>query len=494
MRPPSERTFIVWNWVASIEEEDGANETPTQSPQDYVLVFWPDGGFSVMAECNVGGGTYTVGNYGALNLVFAPMTRAACGPDSQAREYLDALAGGRSLGFDADDRLIMTLADGGALVFAEQDMAAAVDAGLADRTLRWPGSIDAAGRQAAVDDPMLFALLLRPNGLYTAWAECNVVWGAYSYSALGALTLLPGPDAGATCAVGSQSGAFLEFLSAVRAVAVADDGAVTMTTRDGRSSTFLDLGPVEGPGIHGRTADDFPPQRLYNTIWQWVRDEDDPGVETAVEYYLVLLDEDTFAFVSDCNRGAFGYQVGRTAILFDTLAMAYHPFDDCGNGSLSDTFIGNLALVRSYTFEGNNLALTLADGGVMTLADGGPFLSADGLDDRLVGESWRWVAFNDVGQEVALPDTTDFAISFNDNGAASVVADCVLARAGYASRPDGTLTMITNQGSGLTCSTGPLVDTFFAALNRANAYTIDADGRLRLDLSDGGAMTFAPSP
>lgn len=495
---PARDAFInskVWSWT-SLTRSDGQT-IAVEAPQEYALVFWLDGTFDVMAECNAGGGTYVLGGNGAISFDLAPMTRVPCLPDSRVSEYLAALSSARMLE-ESDDKLLMALEDGDRLMFANLGQVDATDAGLVDLTLRWPGYTDAVGNDFAVDDPKLYALHLRADGTYTAWADCDIVWGTYVYRPTGALTLLPGPAAPGTCPVGSQSEAFLEFLTAVRGVAVGEDGLVTMTTLDGRRSAFLDLGPIEGPGVHGRVASDVPPQRLFNTVWQWVNTSRPNGMATEVaapgRYYFVLLDDDTYAFVADCNRGAFGYAAGEALLAFNTQGLEANPLDACGEESLSDEFLGDLSLVESYNLaDADHLVLGLFGGGVMTLANGGPFFSPDDLNAKLAGGTWQWTSFRGGGQDFPVPESAYFAVRFNDDRV-ELVADCSQGVGAYSTGAGGSTVIMVQRLLPITCSTGQLVDAFFKFLNQATALHVDANGVLTVELTAGDeTMIFVPA-
>jgi heat shock protein HslJ len=509
---PADAAGIVWNWTGS-RGGDG-DETTVENPQDYALVFWPDGSFNFMADCNVGRGDYSVADDGTLSLEPGAMTRAACDPGSQDVEFLQTLPAARSLAFDESGDMILTLADGREAIFANtgqadtaadatepEDQPAAADAGFTGVNLHWPGFTAADGTTVAVANPEDYSLLLLPDGTYTIRADCNVGAGTFTYDD-GALTLVPGPLTRAACRAGSQAGAFLEFLGGVSGATVGGDGAVMMTTADGGSATFVNAGPAEAP------ATDTAAQEgdLLNTLWQWTAHVDASATATAVanpeRYTLAFLDDGTYLFVADCNSGSGSYtRDGETLTLLPgamTLAA-------CEAGSLSDEFTAFFERVVSYTLEGDTLLLTLDDGTALALANGGPFdaTAAGGTIDApeggnaapLAGVTWRWATFRDAKQEYAVPATTDYTLVFNDDGAVNVVADCNSGNGTYTVNSDGTLTIVVRATTDAACPAGSLGDSFVEYLNQAGPFQVGEDGVLTIELmADGGTMTFVPEP
>lgn len=512
---PADAAGIVWSWTAS-RGGDG-DETTVARPPDYSLAFWPDGSFSFAADCNVGRGTYSIDAEGALSLMPGAMTRAACPSDSQADEFLQTLAGARGLAFDESGDMILTLADGREAIFANAgpaDMAAAAesdeqpgaaDAGFTGLNLQWPGFTDAGGNTITVDDPERYSLILLPDGTYSLRADCNIGSGTFEYAEDGALVLLPGPITRVACPEGSQADAFLAFLSGVSGVAVAEDGAVTMTAADGSSATFISAGPVSESttGSGTTTATDG---ELLDTVWQWRDLRAADGTTTEVgdpeRYTLSLLDDGTYVFVADCNRGAGGYTLDGTAL---TLNPGPVTLAACESGSLSDVFIDLLGQIRDHSFDDENLLLTLADGSVATLGNGGPVAATGSSDPSggvagptaapLAGIVWRWATFRDAKQDYIVPASAEYTLVFNDDGTVNVVADCNVANGTYTVNTDGTLTLAILLTTAAACPPESLGDSFIEYLNQAGPFQVDEDGSLIIDLrADGGTMTFVPTP
>lgn len=507
----------VWQWT-EFQDTAGLNDLTVPNPEDYLLTFMPDGSFAVKADCNVGQGDYTVDG-AALALAVGPMTRAACGPDSLGDRYVQFLNATATHVFDQDGQLVLNLKfDSGNLVFADGGPAempaaeepeaqpAADEAGVAGVTLQWPGFTDADGNTVAAENPEDYFLVLLPDGTFTFKADCNVGTGVYEYGPDGALTLTPGAMTLAACPEGSQADAFLAFLSDVNGATVDADGNPTLTTNAGDSATFVNLGPVEAPPGEAAAEGD-----LLDVVWQWTAlggPATDIQVDDPERYYLVFLDDGTYLFVADCNRGSGTYTRDGS-----TLALAPGPMTlvACDEGSQSDQFVALFNQVEGYTLDGGNLLLTLPDGNVATLANAGPFSGMDtgggatgddaagatdsGTGAPLSGAVWQWATFRDAKQDYAVPDTTDYTIVFNNDGTVNVVADCNNASGAYTINSDGTMTLSVRAMTRAACPEGSLSNSFIEYLNMAGPFEVDEAGVLTIELlADGGTMTFVQAP
>jgi len=245
---------------------------------------------------------------------------------------------------------------------------------------------------------------------------------------------------------------------------------------------------------------------LRDTAWQWIGVTSADGTITTVadpeRYTFALLEDGSYAFVADCNRGAGSYTLDGTAL---TLAPGPVTLAACEDDSLSDQFIGLLGQVASYSFDGDTLFLTLADGGVATFGNGGPFAASDigsgpvdSTDDPtaapLAGTLWRWATFRDAKQDYAVPATSPYTLEFGDDGTVVVVADCNTANGTYTVNSDGTLTIAILATTLAACPPDSLGDSFIEYLNQAGPFEVDEAGTLIIQLmADGGTMTFIPA-
>jgi heat shock protein HslJ len=114
-RSSSMLTQTVWYWERSEYSDDSV--VPVADPSRYTITLLPDQRLNIRADCNSGGGTYTV-NGAQLTLQLGPMTLIACPPGSQDSTFL------RDLGQVAtyvltDEQLVLNLSfDSGNMVFS----------------------------------------------------------------------------------------------------------------------------------------------------------------------------------------------------------------------------------------------------------------------------------------------------------------------------------------------------------------------------------------
>jgi heat shock protein HslJ len=114
--PTADITGITWKWVSFTDPVNGPSEIP--DPEDYTLELSPTGIARVRADCNRGGGTYTIED-GSITIQITTLTRALCAPDSLSDQYLQYLDAA-SIYFTQDGDLFLDLfADGGTMRFAQ---------------------------------------------------------------------------------------------------------------------------------------------------------------------------------------------------------------------------------------------------------------------------------------------------------------------------------------------------------------------------------------
>lgn len=511
---------VGFNWYWTGRAGPDGQESEVENPQDYSLVLWPDGTYSIRADCNVGGGTYTYDADATIQLNPGPLTRARCLEGSRENEFIESLLAARTIAYNESGDMVLGLADGGAMTLANvgevefQDVSGAgdqplaSDAGLAGVTWQWLGYTNAGGETLTVDNPEDYLLTLLPDGTFSVVADCNVGGGAYTYDEDGNLQLGPIRLTKMACRDGSRGDEFVNFLKTVHRAEVGDDGTITLKTATGDQAEFSNVGEVgmsaESAAGEGSTAEESaqttPEGDPFNTVWRWTAHTPAGGAPTMVDdpsaYYLVLIDDGTYAFRADCNNGAGGYTLEGSNLTMNPAAMTLAA---CGEESLSNDFVDFLGRVRLIDFDDDgNLVLTLDDEHVLNFANGGPFTGTDtgtgsGVDltpsgNPLAATVWQWLRFRDAKQDYDV--SGDYTISFIDDETVSVVADCNQANGTY--RIDDVGITISILASSLAaCPAGSLGDSFIEYLNLAETFTIEADGTLVINLmADGGTMTF----
>jgi heat shock protein HslJ len=78
---------VLWGWT-ELTETEPASQSIIPDPENYTLVFQPDGGLQVLADCNSGFGTYTI-NGDNMSIEIGVLTTAVCGPESLSSLFLD---------------------------------------------------------------------------------------------------------------------------------------------------------------------------------------------------------------------------------------------------------------------------------------------------------------------------------------------------------------------------------------------------------------------
>lgn len=101
-------TNVLWGWT-ELTETQPASQSIIPDPENYTLVFQPDSGLQVLADCNSGSGTYTVDG-DQMSIQVNVLTTALCGAESLSSLFLDLLSrvGTYEL---SQDELVLTLAE-----------------------------------------------------------------------------------------------------------------------------------------------------------------------------------------------------------------------------------------------------------------------------------------------------------------------------------------------------------------------------------------------
>jgi heat shock protein HslJ/uncharacterized protein YraI len=101
-------TGVLWGWT-EVTETQPASQSIIPDPENYTLVFQPDGGLQVLADCNSGFGTYTVEGDN-MNIEISALTTAVCGAESLSSLFIDLL--GRVGSYElSQTELVLNLAE-----------------------------------------------------------------------------------------------------------------------------------------------------------------------------------------------------------------------------------------------------------------------------------------------------------------------------------------------------------------------------------------------
>lgn len=240
---------VVWQW-AELHEPDG--QSVVADPENYVLVFHPDGTFAIEADCNTGNGTYTLdGN----RLTFGPIaiTQAQCPPGSLSDAFTRLLGRVDTAAIE-NTRLVLTLQDGaGKMIFDNAEMANVPprpEDWIIDVLWMWESFADQSEENdIVVDDPSKYTLQLLHDGTYRFKADCNVGSGSYTLSG-SSLTLEPGPTTLAECGPGSLYNEYLDNLGHVASYVLNEGKLVLNLIADAGNMVFGREGTIAtGPRI-----------------------------------------------------------------------------------------------------------------------------------------------------------------------------------------------------------------------------------------------------
>ena len=116
---------IVWNWSALVETTPAA-QSVVPDPENYTIVFLPDGSAPIKADCNQVGGTYSADG-SSLTIVMGPTTTAFCGEESSDQQYLALLSTVASFEIDGEMLRLNLANDAGHMVFAFGEKLSALD-------------------------------------------------------------------------------------------------------------------------------------------------------------------------------------------------------------------------------------------------------------------------------------------------------------------------------------------------------------------------------
>ena len=106
---------VEWQWSELIEAQP-TSQSVVPDPENYTLVFKPDGGIDIQADCNMVGGSYTLKD-DSLSIELGPSTMAFCGEESLDQQYLASLGNVESASLE-NGRLVLHLKDdAGKMVF-----------------------------------------------------------------------------------------------------------------------------------------------------------------------------------------------------------------------------------------------------------------------------------------------------------------------------------------------------------------------------------------
>jgi heat shock protein HslJ/uncharacterized protein YraI len=101
-------TGVQWGWT-ELTETQPASQSIIPDPENYTLVFQPDGGLQILADCNSAFGSYSFDGEN-MSIEIGVSTSAECGAESLSALFLDLL--GRVGSYEvSQDELVLNLAE-----------------------------------------------------------------------------------------------------------------------------------------------------------------------------------------------------------------------------------------------------------------------------------------------------------------------------------------------------------------------------------------------
>jgi len=121
---PSQLTESTWRWLRSDYSNDAV--VTVHSPDNYTIMFRPDGTLAIRADCNQVSGTY-VQSGASLLLRLGPTTLVACPPGSQAEVYIRDLSNVGTYVFGGSNLVLNLRADASNMIFEVQPVMSLTD-------------------------------------------------------------------------------------------------------------------------------------------------------------------------------------------------------------------------------------------------------------------------------------------------------------------------------------------------------------------------------
>jgi heat shock protein HslJ len=145
---------------------------------------------------------------------------------------------------------------------------------------------------------------------------------------------------------------------------------------------------------------------------------------------------------------------------------------------------------QNYGFEedGNVLIFAWAAGGPIDYFRNANAPAA--VDANLVGKTWQWNGLTSSVLDVTVKTPANYLITFNEDGSASIQADCNLVQGSYTA-VSSSLNIEMGPSTLALCPDGSLADLYLLGLGTTTGYTIQND-TLALNVGQNdGVMLFS---
>ncbi len=475
---------IIWQW-SDLVETDPAAQSIVPEPENYTIIFRPDGSANLQADCNYLNVSYAVDGSSLAFDMFGPSTLAFCGEDSLDQQFLPLL--GQIASFTLEDgRLKLGLADeAGAMGFdnggpAEEpvldELPEETAADIVGVTWLWGAYMDQAGENDIdVPNPENFTLTLMPDGTASIQADCNMVSWTYTLEGSSLIFNSLGPSTLAFCGEESLDQQYLALLGNTATYVTVEGNLILNLMADAGN---IILSPAAEESV-AEVADEI---QITNVSWLWLSfadqaEENDINVPNPHDYTLTLRPDGTASIKADCNMVSWTYTLEGNNLTFNTLGPSTLAF--CGEESLDQQYLALLGNTATYVNNEGDLILNLgADAGNMVFAA-----------PKLTGAVWQWENVVTPLESFENPSPEQYTVRFGQNDTVNVKADCNMATGAYTADESG---FAIDLGPVTLAECGPesLSSEFIQALGAA-AIPFFLDGKLYMDLfADSGTLRF----
>lgn len=221
---PLELVGTTWQWIGRMDAS-----VLVSDPTVYTLTLNDDGSYSVVADCNNAGGSYTLDG-DALTLEAGPATMALCPPESLSEDYLAALLAVQRYEITEGELRLTLSDDAGVLRFVpveDDDTMTETNAAIIGVMWQWQETQGMDDSTESPSDPSVYTLTLNADGTFNVVADCNNASGSYVLDG-SQLTLEVELSTMALCPPESLSEDFLTDLGFVRSY-VLEDGELYLS-------------------------------------------------------------------------------------------------------------------------------------------------------------------------------------------------------------------------------------------------------------------------
>jgi len=235
LNAPLSETLVgtSWEWTAHVAAD--GSMTTIDDPDRYTLAFLEESEIALRVDCNRAFGNWRAEQ--GLLLEVLGMTRAACPPDSLADGYVAYLADVVD-GAIVDGELVLTLSDGGKMVFRSGALADK----LVDSNWAWEVTVTEDGTVVEIAEPERYTIAFFDEGRTALQIDCNRGNGTWSaddgLSTEVLITTL------AACPEDSLDDEFKDYLAEVVDGELVD-GRLKLTTASGATLQFAAMAMPE---------------------------------------------------------------------------------------------------------------------------------------------------------------------------------------------------------------------------------------------------------